>query len=80
MSNVSPLNKPLSDTPAAISSLYYVLNMDEGAVEPDWSLTGCLAGCCLVITSARETKTDETAAAQSFSIQACTLTHIYQLL
>lgn len=31
----SPLNQPLSDTPAAISSLYHALNMDEGAVEPD---------------------------------------------
>lgn len=31
----SPLDQPLSDTLAAISSLYHVLNMDEGAVEPD---------------------------------------------
>lgn len=31
----SPLKQPLSDTPAAISSLYHVLNMDEGAVELD---------------------------------------------
>lgn len=32
---VTALDQPLSDTPAAISILYYVLNMDEEAVEPD---------------------------------------------
>ena len=31
----SPLKEPLSDTPAAVSSLYHVLNMDEGAVESE---------------------------------------------
>ena len=28
-------SQPLSDTPAAISSPYHALNMDEGAAEPD---------------------------------------------
>lgn len=32
---VTPHIQPLSDMPAAISILYYVLNMDERAVEPD---------------------------------------------
>lgn len=31
----STLNQSLSDSPAAISSLYHVLNMDEGAEEPE---------------------------------------------